>query len=80
MADSFFLGADLAGMGIAIVLAGFFAVVRGLLPDFALAFFFAAADFVGFELAEGFFLVWVPICMFAGIFDFVVSCPACCGC
>jgi hypothetical protein len=78
MADGFILGADLAGIGIAIVLAVFFAIDRGLLPDFALAFFFAAADFVGLERAEGFF--WVPICMFAGIFGLVVSCPARCGC
>jgi len=81
MADGFFMGADLAGIGIAIVCDGFFAVERGLLPGFALTFFVPAGEIVDLGRAAGFFfLVGVPICMFAGIFDFVVSCPACCGC
>src|SRR6476469_4950098 len=79
MVEGFF-DADLAGIGIAIVLAGFFAVARRLPPDFALAFFFAAAVVLDFDCGEGFFFVGVPICMFAGILDLVVSCPACWGC
>jgi len=82
MLDGFVSGAELAGNGIAIVRDLFFApAVRGLLPAFAVTLFFAVVDLVGLELAAVFFfLVGVPICMFMGILDLVLSCAACCGC
>jgi hypothetical protein len=74
MGADFGLGADLLGMGIAIVGDRFFALERVLATTFALLFFFAAVDEVDFALEAGFFfLIEVPICMFMGIFDFEES-------
>jgi len=53
MTDGFFFEAYLAG--IVIVLAGLLAVDPRLLPDFALAFRFAAADVFDLDWPEGFF-------------------------
>ena len=56
-----------------------------MLPAFALAFFAAAdaaaLDAAGLDAAVAFFfLAGVPICMFAGIPDLVLSCAVCCVC
>jgi hypothetical protein len=75
------LGADLLGMGIAIVGDRFLALERVLATAFALLFFFPAADEVDLALEAGFFfLVEVPICMVMGIFDFEESRAVGCGC
>ena len=74
MGADFGLGADLLGMGIAIVGDRFLALERVLATAFALLFFFPAADEVDLALEAGFFfLVGVPVCMFMGIFDFEES-------
>jgi len=81
MGADFGLGADLLGMGIAIVGDRFFVPERVLLPDLAMTFFFPPEVDAGLELAAVFFfLVGVPICMFVGIFDFEESRTVCCGC
>jgi len=81
MRGVFSLGADFAGIGIAIVGDRFFVPVRVLLTALPPIFFLLAVDEVALELAAGFFfLVGVPICMFMGIFDFEESRAVCCGC
>lgn len=81
MGAGFPLGANLLGMGIAIVGDRFLALERDLATAFALVFFFPAGDEVDFALEAGFFfLVEVPICMFMGIFDFKESRAVGCGC
>lgn len=74
------MGADSAGIGIAIVGDRFLAPERVLATAFALLFFFPA-DEVDFALEAGFFfLVELPICIFMGIFDFEESRAVGCGC
>lgn len=83
--DGIFIGVEsvAAGGRASIFIPGmaegfFFTLGRGLLAAFVVGFFFAAVDAAGLDpAAVFFFLAGAPICMFAGIFDFVLSRAVC---